>query len=38
MIGSKNILITNMVSSQNTATDSNPLKRKHDDDDDNDTM
>uniref|UniRef100_A0A8C6MTG3 TATA-box binding protein associated factor 9B n=1 Tax=Mus spicilegus TaxID=10103 RepID=A0A8C6MTG3_MUSSI len=39
MIGPKNILITtSMVSSQNTATDSNPLKRKHDDDDDNDTM
>ncbi|OWJ99584.1 TAF9B, partial [Cervus elaphus hippelaphus] len=39
MIGPKNILITtNMVSSQNTANESNPLKRKHEDDDDNDTM
>ncbi|XP_032972079.1 transcription initiation factor TFIID subunit 9B isoform X2 [Rhinolophus ferrumequinum] len=39
MIGPKNILITtNMVSSQNTASESNPLKRKHEDDDDNDTM
>ncbi|XP_059992813.1 transcription initiation factor TFIID subunit 9B isoform X1 [Lagenorhynchus albirostris] len=38
MIGPKNILITtNMVSSQNTANESNPLKRKHEDDD-NDTM
>ncbi|XP_055448669.1 transcription initiation factor TFIID subunit 9B [Psammomys obesus] len=36
MIGPKNILITNMVSSQNIASDSNPLKRKHDDDDDDD--
>ncbi|XP_055294179.1 transcription initiation factor TFIID subunit 9B isoform X4 [Moschus berezovskii] len=39
MIGPKNILITtNMVSSQNTANESNPLKRKHEDDDDNDTI
>uniref|UniRef100_A0A2K5EWC0 TATA-box binding protein associated factor 9b n=1 Tax=Aotus nancymaae TaxID=37293 RepID=A0A2K5EWC0_AOTNA len=39
MIGPKNILITtNMVSSQNTANEANPLKRKHEDDDDNDTM
>ncbi|KAI5155805.1 Transcription Initiation Factor Tfiid Subunit 9B [Manis pentadactyla] len=39
MIGPKNILITtNMVSSQNTANESNPLKRKHEDDDNNDTM
>lgn len=39
MIGPKNILITtNMVSSQNAANESNPLKRKHEDDDDNDTM
>ncbi|KAB0337523.1 hypothetical protein FD755_025576, partial [Muntiacus reevesi] len=39
MIGPKNILITtNMVSSQNTGNESNPLKRKHEDDDDNDTM
>nr|XP_058165866.1 transcription initiation factor TFIID subunit 9B-like [Dasypus novemcinctus] len=38
MIGPKNILITtNMVSSQNVANESNPLKRKHEDDD-NDTM
>ncbi|OBS65085.1 hypothetical protein A6R68_06362 [Neotoma lepida] len=38
----KNILIsTNMASSQNTASDSNPLKRKHEDDEeeeDNDTI
>ncbi|KAM5290825.1 transcription initiation factor TFIID subunit 9B isoform 3-T4 [Glossophaga mutica] len=34
MIGPKNILITaNMVSSQNAANESNPLKRKHEDDD-----
>ncbi|XP_029786434.1 transcription initiation factor TFIID subunit 9B isoform X2 [Suricata suricatta] len=39
IIGPKNILITtNMVSSQNTANESNPLKRKHEEDDDNDTM
>ncbi|KAK1346877.1 hypothetical protein QTO34_000737 [Cnephaeus nilssonii] len=39
MIGPKNILITaNMVSSQNTANESNPLKRKHEDDDDSDTL
>ena len=39
MIGPKNILITtNMVSSQNTANESNPLKRKHEDDDDSDTI
>lgn len=39
MIGSKNILITaNMVSSQNAGSDPNPLKRKHADDDDDDTM
>ncbi|KAF7469784.1 transcription initiation factor TFIID subunit 9B isoform X2 [Marmota monax] len=39
MIGPKNILITtNMVSSQNTGNESNPMKRKHEDDDDNDTM
>nr|AAD27786.1 neuronal cell death-related protein [Homo sapiens] len=39
MIGPKNILITtNMVSSQNTANEANPLKRKHEDDDDNDIM
>ncbi|XP_076982766.1 transcription initiation factor TFIID subunit 9B-like [Tamandua tetradactyla] len=38
MIGPKNILITtNMVSSQSTANESNSLKRKHEDDD-NDTM
>ncbi|XP_036916196.1 transcription initiation factor TFIID subunit 9B [Sturnira hondurensis] len=38
MIGPKNILVTaNMVSSQNTAGESNPLKRKHEDDD-NDTI
>ncbi|XP_077002077.1 transcription initiation factor TFIID subunit 9B-like [Tamandua tetradactyla] len=35
MIGPKNILITsNMVSSQSTANESNSLKRKHEDDDD----
>uniref|UniRef100_A0A2K5MPX6 Transcription initiation factor TFIID subunit 9B n=1 Tax=Cercocebus atys TaxID=9531 RepID=A0A2K5MPX6_CERAT len=39
MIGPKNILITtNMVSSQNTTNEANPLKRKHEDDDDNDIM
>uniref|UniRef100_A0A2K5VTJ8 TATA-box binding protein associated factor 9b n=1 Tax=Macaca fascicularis TaxID=9541 RepID=A0A2K5VTJ8_MACFA len=39
MIGPKNILITtNMVSSQNTANEANPLKRKHEEDDDNDIM
>ncbi|XP_054244642.1 transcription initiation factor TFIID subunit 9B isoform X1 [Indicator indicator] len=39
LIGPKNILITtNMVSSQNTASEPNPLKRKHDDDDDYDTL
>ncbi|XP_075439716.1 transcription initiation factor TFIID subunit 9-like, partial [Ascaphus truei] len=39
LIGSKNILITtNMVSSQNAANESNSLKRKHDDDDDYDTL
>ncbi|KAJ6653051.1 hypothetical protein lerEdw1_010137 [Lerista edwardsae] len=39
LMGSKNILITtNMVSSQNTAGDSNPLKRKHEDDDDYDNL
>ncbi|XP_059241702.1 transcription initiation factor TFIID subunit 9B isoform X2 [Mustela nigripes] len=38
IIGPKNILITNMVSSQNMPNESNPLKRKHEDDDDNDTM
>lgn len=38
LIGSKNILITtNMVSSQNTA-ESNPLKRKHEDDEDYDAL
>ncbi|NXV84995.1 TAF9 factor, partial [Calonectris borealis] len=39
LIGPKNILITtNMVSSQNTANESNPLKRKHEDDDDYDNL
>ncbi|NWI16259.1 TAF9 factor, partial [Crypturellus soui] len=39
LIGPKNILITtNMVSSQSTAGESNPLKRKHEDDDDYDTL
>lgn len=39
MIGPKNILITtNMVSSQNMANEANPLKRKHEEDDDNDIM
>lgn len=39
MIGQKNIIITtNMVASQNTANESNPLKRKHEDDDDSDTL
>uniref|UniRef100_A0A8D0G795 TATA-box binding protein associated factor 9 n=1 Tax=Sphenodon punctatus TaxID=8508 RepID=A0A8D0G795_SPHPU len=39
LIGSKNILITtNMVSSQNTSGESNPLKRKHEDDDDYDNL
>nr|XP_009685975.1 PREDICTED: transcription initiation factor TFIID subunit 9B [Struthio camelus australis] len=39
LIGPKNILITtNMVSSQNTASESNPLKRKHEDDDDYDNL
>ncbi|NXE52898.1 TAF9 factor, partial [Casuarius casuarius] len=39
LIGPKNILITtNMVSSQNTSSESNPLKRKHEDDDDYDTL
>ncbi|XP_035583680.1 transcription initiation factor TFIID subunit 9B-like [Zalophus californianus] len=39
IIGPKNILITtNMVSSQNMTNESNPLKRKHKEDDDNDTM
>ena len=34
VIGPKNILITaNMVSSQKAANESNPLKRKHEDDD-----
>ncbi|XP_069068661.1 transcription initiation factor TFIID subunit 9B [Pleurodeles waltl] len=38
LIGSKNILITtNMVSSQNTA-ESNPLKRKHEDEEDYDAL
>ncbi|KAF3828795.1 hypothetical protein GH733_004701 [Mirounga leonina] len=38
IIGPKTILITtNMVSSQNMANESNPLKRKHEDDD-NDTI
>ncbi|KAM4696723.1 transcription initiation factor TFIID subunit 9-like isoform 2-T2 [Rhinophrynus dorsalis] len=39
LIGSKNILITtNMVSSQSTANESNPLKRKHEDDEDYDAI
>ncbi|KAK2530278.1 Taf9b [Columba guinea] len=39
LIGPKNILITtNMVSSQNPPNDSNPLKRKHEDDDDYDNL
>ncbi|XP_009324942.1 PREDICTED: transcription initiation factor TFIID subunit 9B [Pygoscelis adeliae] len=39
LIGPKNILITtNMVSSQNTPNESNPLKRKHEDDDDYDNL
>ncbi|XP_051486664.1 transcription initiation factor TFIID subunit 9B [Apus apus] len=39
LIGPKNILITtNMVSSQNAAAESNPLKRKHEDDDDYDNL
>ncbi|XP_031449871.1 transcription initiation factor TFIID subunit 9B isoform X2 [Phasianus colchicus] len=39
LIGPKNILITtNMVSSQNAANESNPLKRKHEDDDDYDNL
>nr|XP_033802848.1 transcription initiation factor TFIID subunit 9B isoform X2 [Geotrypetes seraphini] len=39
LIGSKNILITtNMVSSQNSSLDSNPLKRKHEEDDDYDAV
>lgn len=39
LIGPKNILITtNMVSSQNTASDSNALKRKHEDEDDYDNL
>ncbi|NXD11952.1 TAF9 factor, partial [Nothocercus nigrocapillus] len=39
LIGPKNILITtNMVSSQNTSGESNPLKRKHEDDDDYDNL
>ncbi|XP_059680459.1 transcription initiation factor TFIID subunit 9B isoform X1 [Gavia stellata] len=39
LIGPKNILITtNMVSSQNTSNESNPLKRKHEDDDDYDNL
>lgn len=39
LIGPKNILITtNMVSSQNTASETNTLKRKHEDDDDYDNL
>ncbi|KAM9059841.1 transcription initiation factor TFIID subunit 9B-like [Megaptera novaeangliae] len=39
MIGPQNILITtNMVLSQSTANEPNPLKRKHEDDDENDAM
>nr|XP_006008930.1 PREDICTED: transcription initiation factor TFIID subunit 9-like isoform X2 [Latimeria chalumnae]XP_014351836.1 PREDICTED: transcription initiation factor TFIID subunit 9-like isoform X2 [Latimeria chalumnae] len=39
LIGSKNILITtNMVSSQNITSESNPLKRKHEDEDDYDAL
>ncbi|XP_073399550.1 transcription initiation factor TFIID subunit 9-like [Dendrobates tinctorius] len=39
LIGSKNILITtNMVSAQNTVTESNPLKRKHEDEEDYDAI
>ncbi|MBN3286823.1 TAF9 factor, partial [Polyodon spathula] len=39
LIGSKNILITtNMVSSQSSANESNALKRKHEDEDDYDTL
>ncbi|KFP33827.1 Transcription initiation factor TFIID subunit 9, partial [Colius striatus] len=39
LIGPKNILITtNMVPSQNAASESNPLKRKHEDDDDYDNL
>ncbi|XP_072191199.1 transcription initiation factor TFIID subunit 9B [Excalfactoria chinensis] len=39
LIGPKNILITtNMVSSQNAVNESNPLKRKHEEDDDYDNL
>ncbi|NXL34555.1 TAF9 factor, partial [Glaucidium brasilianum] len=39
LIGPKNILITtNMVSSQNASNEANPLKRKHEDDDDYDNL
>ncbi|KAM6453141.1 transcription initiation factor TFIID subunit 9 isoform 2-T2 [Liasis olivaceus] len=39
LIGSKNILITtNMVSSQSAAGEPNPLKRKHEDEEDYDTL
>ncbi|MBN3270449.1 TAF9 factor, partial [Polyodon spathula] len=39
LIGSKNILITtSMVSSQSSANESNALKRKHEDEDDYDTL
>ncbi|XP_062994466.1 transcription initiation factor TFIID subunit 9-like [Elgaria multicarinata webbii] len=39
LIGSKNILITtNMVSSQSASGESNPLKRKHEEDDDYDNL
>ncbi|KAF7236783.1 Transcription initiation factor TFIID subunit 9 [Varanus komodoensis] len=39
LIGSKNILITtNMVSSQSTSGESNPLKRKHEEEEDYDAL
>ncbi|KAJ7420452.1 Transcription initiation factor TFIID subunit 9 [Willisornis vidua] len=38
LIGPKNILITTNMVSQGTASDPNPLKRKHEDEDDYDTL
>ncbi|XP_030649293.1 transcription initiation factor TFIID subunit 9 isoform X1 [Chanos chanos] len=38
LIGSKNILITTNMVSQNSSNDSSSLKRKHEDDDDYDTL
>nr|XP_006113731.1 transcription initiation factor TFIID subunit 9-like [Pelodiscus sinensis] len=38
LIGSKNILITTNMVSQNAASEANPLKRKHEDDDDYDNL